>query len=520
MLKLLQAAASHEEILLRVAFLQRNILEIDARIRYRSQDWTNAILKNKRKPTPPDCLDVIGAFTDNLSTLEKFYQLGIPVWFVRPVKATPDARIDRSAPLIAEDSSRIIHLPSGFRVDGTDAEPSHKVIWEGLTNKPERFAAMNAYLHSLLFPSSVFGSNQMQSLSSYQKAISTKAPLYHVVGHASSSNSSHPHPHLSSRSTTRSVPYPQNNRRKPQIHKQGINTFLRLNSPAMPPAIPAWARALEYHSTYNQSLRRPENVESGYFLPPARLIDGPSNPSTRAFYYRSWLKIRPLILRSLDGSMKPVNLSAKQWRSLLDVVGGHTSSSSTSKNSIIQNEMRILIEMLMGSSPHSFSFDDLTPQIEEFLGQPVDCRTDPPPQKIASQIIWEICELSFRQELVALDRQLDNSGLTLAQRDDLLEACWVGSKYHIDVAKGDDGISASTMQKRVPYIRALYRLMQSWKGDKPEELYEPFPDNPTAHNYSTICAKVEQSLAFFYTTSFLIVFARAASIPHSIPNVG
>ncbi|KAJ3738083.1 hypothetical protein EV360DRAFT_27376, partial [Lentinula raphanica] len=118
----------------------------------------------------------IGAFTDNMSTLDTLYHLGIPVWFVCPAKNNPDARIDCSADLIAEDSSRIIQLPSGFRVDGTDAEPSHNIVWEGPTNKPECFAAMNAYLQSLLFPSTVFGSNQIQSLTSLQKAILTRAP--------------------------------------------------------------------------------------------------------------------------------------------------------------------------------------------------------------------------------------------------------------------------------------------------------------------------------------------------------
>ncbi|KAJ3730487.1 hypothetical protein C8R42DRAFT_541122, partial [Lentinula raphanica] len=186
--------------------------------------------------------------------------------------------------------------------------------------------------------------------------------------------------------------------------------------------------ALEYHSTYNQSLRRPETVESGYFLPPPRLIDGPSNPSTRAFYYRSWLRIRPFIIRSLDGLTKPVNLSAKQWRSLLDVVGGHSPNPTIkTKNSILRSKMRMLLEtLIIGSGPRSLDLDDSTPQIEDFAGQPVDCRNEPPPQEIASQIIWEISELSFRQELVALDREVDNSGLSLAQRDALLDACWVG----------------------------------------------------------------------------------------------
>ncbi|KAJ3969710.1 hypothetical protein EV361DRAFT_951219 [Lentinula raphanica] len=519
MLSLLQVAAPREDILLRVAFLQRSILELDARIQYRSQDWNTVIIGKKRNCEIPDCLAVIGAFTDNSSTADTLYCLEIPVWFVRPVKNTPDARIDRVASLIAEDSSRIIELPSGFRVDGTDAEPSHKIIWEGPTNKPECFAAMHAYLQSLLYPSSVFGSHQMQSLSSFQKAISTRATLNHSAGHASSSGLNHPNSTL--RSSMRPAPYSQKNRKQPQLHKQGINTFLQLKSPAMPPAISAWARALEYHSTYNQSLRRPETLESGYFLPPPRLLDGPANPSTRAFYYRSWLKIRPFILQSLDGLTKPVNLSAKQWRCLLDVVGGHAPSTSTqTKNAILRNEMCIVVETLITqSSSHSLNLDDPTPQIEEFAGQPVDCKNEPPPKKIASQIIWEISELSFRQELVALDRQLDKSRLSLAERDALLDACWVGSRSQVDIDKGDEGLGAPTVQKRAPYIHALHHLMRSWKGDKPEELHCDFPDDYEAHNYITHLEQVEQALAYFYTTSFLLVFARAASIPHSIVPV-
>ncbi|KAJ3709802.1 hypothetical protein C8R42DRAFT_649204 [Lentinula raphanica] len=234
MLSLLQVAAPREDILLRVAFLQRSILELDARIQYRSQDWNTVIIGKKRNYEIPDCLAVIGAFTDNSSTADTLYCLGIPV------------------------CSRIIELPSGFRMDGTDAEPSHKIIWEGPTNKPECFVAMNAYLQSLLYPSSVFGSHQMQSLSSFQKAISTRATLNHSAGHASSSGLNHPNSTL--RSSMRPAPYSQKNRKQPQLHKQGINTFLQLKSPAMPPAISAWARALEYHSTYNQSLRRPETL--------------------------------------------------------------------------------------------------------------------------------------------------------------------------------------------------------------------------------------------------------------------
>ncbi|KAJ3834206.1 hypothetical protein F5878DRAFT_495698, partial [Lentinula raphanica] len=189
--------------------------------------------------------------------------------------------------------------------------------------------------------------------------------------------------------------------------------------------VSAWSQALALHSTFNQSLRRSE--ESGYYLPPPRLLDGPENTSTRAFYYRAWLKIRPVILKNL--SQKPKCLSAKRWRCLLDVVGGHSSEQNPgkAKNDVYRVEMRSLLNTLVAqNSPDSFSLDDLEPRIEEFHGKCVDCRNEPPPREIASQIIWELTELSFRQDLVVLDRRLDTSGLSLTQRNALLDACWSG----------------------------------------------------------------------------------------------
>ncbi|KAJ3837372.1 hypothetical protein F5878DRAFT_662140 [Lentinula raphanica] len=512
MLELLLMAAPRITTCMRLASLQQNILELDARIRYRARSWTIAIEESRRLGKTPPVLDVIGAFTDDLPTLDTLYRLGIPVWFLRPVSETPDARIDRSACLIAEDSSQSYELPSGFRVDGTDAEPTHVVIWEGLSNKTERLVAMNAYLQSLLYPSSIFGPSPPPSPHSYQKALATSARFYHLPGKASTSTSSNHH--TNTRSAARVMPYFQNVRKKPQIHKQGNNTFLDLNTPAMPPAVPVWSRALAVLSTYNQSLRRPETIDCGYFLPPPRLLDGPATTSLRAFYYRSWLKIRPLILQSLNGLMKPPNLTAKRWRSLLDIVGGHPSEKvNNTKNAIYRNEMRIVLETLVKNTNAKFSLD-FSPQVEEFAGQQIDCSTEPPPSEVATEILWEIFELSFRQEFIALDRLVDDSGLPLPQRNLLLDACWIGSRHKLDPAKAEEGLAASDIQKRLPYIHAVYQVMKTWKGDKPEELCNPFPNDSKAHNFVPLIERVERSLAIFYTTSFLTTFARAATIPH------
>ncbi|KAJ3963751.1 hypothetical protein EV361DRAFT_813068 [Lentinula raphanica] len=164
MLELLQIAALKEDIFFRVAFLQRNLLELDARIQFLKLQEQHSSLES-RQTSVPGCLAVIGAFTDNFATLTRLYKAGVPVWFVRRVEDTPDARIDSTAPVIAEDRFQCFTLPSGFRVDGSDAEPPHQVVWEGLPNRTERYAAMSAYLQSLLYPPSLFGSDSIRGIS-------------------------------------------------------------------------------------------------------------------------------------------------------------------------------------------------------------------------------------------------------------------------------------------------------------------------------------------------------------------
>ncbi|KIK50855.1 hypothetical protein GYMLUDRAFT_145271, partial [Collybiopsis luxurians FD-317 M1] len=92
----------------------------------------------------------IGAFTEDLGDLDLLFYAGIPVWYICTVKSMPFVRIDSVVSFIREDYSQRLTQPDGFVVDATDATPPHKIIYDGLPNKPDHYRNMAKYLDSLL----------------------------------------------------------------------------------------------------------------------------------------------------------------------------------------------------------------------------------------------------------------------------------------------------------------------------------------------------------------------------------
>ncbi|KIK51177.1 hypothetical protein GYMLUDRAFT_105785, partial [Collybiopsis luxurians FD-317 M1] len=92
----------------------------------------------------------IGAFTENLNDLDLLFYAGVPVWYICMADSMPYVRIDSVAPLLREDHSRRFVRPDGFIVDCTNASPPHKIIYDGLPNRPDRYHKMAAFLDSLL----------------------------------------------------------------------------------------------------------------------------------------------------------------------------------------------------------------------------------------------------------------------------------------------------------------------------------------------------------------------------------
>lgn len=109
---LLKVPGPKEKILLLFAGAQRLLLETVARANWLGIYAPRLAAAKDRKPPPP-VLEVVGAFTEDLDTLDYLFYAGIPVWYVRP---------------------------------------PHCIIYTGLANKAERYRSMCSYIHSLLQP--------------------------------------------------------------------------------------------------------------------------------------------------------------------------------------------------------------------------------------------------------------------------------------------------------------------------------------------------------------------------------
>lgn len=292
------------------------------------------------------------------------------------------------------------------------------------------------------------------------------------------------------------------------------NPFIESPNPLSPCPIPAWDAALRSLAHLHNTVPQDPNINRGYSLPPAQLFVSPSSPATRARFFTSWLKLRPIVIHAL--STVPLKLVNKKWHDMMDVASGNFAEHTRTKAARNHKEM-------LDALKATFERTSLTLMQDTFSSTPILWRSEIlpddiiPPIHIAQQICWELYELNFRQELMTLDFELDSSTMVSHERQELLFACWLGPIDHVDFDNTHLGLGGAAMADRLPFLSALHRVMSTWRGEKPVELIDPFPMTSRAHNHIVVLERVERAIALFYTTSFFYVFGRAASIPHEPP---
>jgi hypothetical protein len=319
--------------------------------------------------------------------------------------------------------------------------------------------------------------------------------------------------------------------------------------------MPIWADALRsINSDRRQVIKHPEHISNiGFKYPKAEIF---LNSKNRALYTATWLAIRAHHAYTLGtGKTLPPPITTQQWRNFLlkilpflhpesiDVaaqiepttsapppqpegkgkqkakhpVKAKQAPSRTKKANTYLDDIP-----LKDGQVDRVVFYDTTIQ----LGTLEELENALTPE-VTKEILWELCHMSFRFELVSLDAIAANA--MYQAREDLLQTeaasariqdllrvfpmsgDVVGPFMINEIPNRDLGLTAPDLVEQNRYLVALGHLMSSWKGC-PDSIM-----NATSGPLTTQVCRREEACARFYCQTFFDNFGRAPVIPCRLP---
>jgi hypothetical protein len=279
----------------------------------------------------------------------------------------------------------------------------------------------------------------------------------------------------------------------------GRDKFDVHESPLMPLPIPVWRDALK-------AVKRdepPASYNTRYLFPEAAIFAS-TNEARRAKFFATWNVFRPAcILRVFSSESSASPLSGQQWRDFL--LDGLLARS---------REPNLVGRCEQVKAIFANALDEL--QIDPCPPPSYHCPTVPVGE--AQKTLWELTELNFRFELLALDTYAGSSShRDEHERQAMVLKCFnVPSLVVVDVQRPNTGLQAHDWQDRLPFLLALRGLMRDWDGLKPTALL--LPDLASHNMYTEVDAlELEDHIARFYTQTFYHSFGRAAVIPTRLP---
>jgi hypothetical protein len=253
-----------------------------------------------------------------------------------------------------------------------------------------------------------------------------------------------------------------------------------------------------------------------YAFPDPGLFITPVTNEKKSKFIGTWLRVREAwILRVMDSESSA--LSGQHWRDLLATDFDLYSATEDTKAAI---RRRNILETLKPKSKYS-------PEVKmrSIVGEPLNWQGKHyppgvlPADSIIQEILWELFELNFIHELLALDRRACNDldlshNLRLSERQDLISKCFpVGLFPHVSIPTCNRGLAANTLQERLPYVVRLVYVMQSWKGNIPAAFSLANQSSDLSQDQGK---ELEEAAAKNYCQQFFNYFGRAALVPYRL----
>ena len=138
------------------------------------------------------------------------------------------------------------------------------------------------------------------------------------------------------------------------------------------------------------------------------------------------------------------------------------------------------------------------------------------------QVVWDLYELNFRIELLALDRSIFPCGKITSKQSTVRENMMLdifpdGMLIFHRLPAKDLGLGAKDWLGRIPYVEAFRKFIVDWPSS-PSRTLISIPDSlASAHDGEQRLLAAEGTLYSFYCQTFFLYFGRAPSVPHHLP---
>ncbi|KAI0642501.1 hypothetical protein C8Q79DRAFT_1002921 [Trametes meyenii] len=261
----------------------------------------------------------------------------------------------------------------------------------------------------------------------------------------------------------------------------GIEKFTEIDHEWMPPPLAAWKGTMDYVAA---GIRRVSGQHFwGYWILEPGLFVRTKSPDRVMRYFITWLHIRPgwlYLMHTRDSKLSA--MSPQWWHNFLYGETGCELKDDT-LNGLRQQRCKLLFNDVFKTEDL-----DLSPTASPtWFGHRIET-VDP---KLCAAIIWEICEMGFRHELLALDRLLVPHPADLraeSQCEELIGRIFVDRTTYTVVKLPEEanvGLSARLPHSHVPYLEALRKVIVRWPRCPPSILCAPPPSPSTCRPTSS-----------------------------------
>ncbi|KAJ7732854.1 hypothetical protein B0H16DRAFT_1468365 [Mycena metata] len=434
----------------------REYLELTGLLRYMTKYRPRLDLIDPVDTTQAD--DCVGCFTDDPHIAQILWKVCLPCWLIRPLKAFADECILKMVVPFAATEFLEMNPAAGFApVRATDRLDDHLSLLHRCTENTPWYR--NPFEGHIASTAAAGGSGVGLAGGQSARAHPSRNPSSSVSLRGRGS------PYAAARTESKA------RKEKGPGPKLARDKFFPFDRPEMPTTISLWASAL---AAVNRS--RPPSCGADlpqlYVMPEPALLASPDDPAHRRMLYHHYSLLRDALMFRLgygDGDEPHALLTTQQWR---DIVQGKITKQG--KAGSRAQARSASLEELLRPAFSACSMDDLT-------GFPVLPDAVPPlDMNKTKELLWELAEINFRYEFLALDARA--SGLN---RPDECRMCFASPRLI--------GMDFNEIPCERPKEIDNAKGRTPWSADSIHGL--------------------ESAVTKYYTASFYELFGRAAVVP-------